>query len=99
MTKIYVLRAGNELMGTYSSLAKAQKAIDTYLLDLKDDFDAFDELVACADEPLRFSIDAISLDAKPIETAEDFSTQLQRTIGVVDYHEDSATYDVNYKTF
>ena len=88
MQKIYILSVSNTIIGVYTSLDKAKQAADQYVIDLSDDFDAYEEALDASDrhEPFRFIIKIVEPNQPATTTTGDTLDQIGTIIGKMIRH-------------
>lgn len=90
MQKIYILSASNTIIGAYTSLEKAKQAAEQYVVDMSDDFDAYEEALEASDrhEPFQFVIKIVEPDQPATQTADDTLNQIGTIVGKMIRHGD-----------
>lgn len=88
MQKIYILSISDNIIGAYTSLEKAKQAADQYVIDLSDDFDAYEEALDASDrhEPLRFIIKIVEPNQPATTTTGDMLDQIGTIISKMIRH-------------
>lgn len=88
MQKIYILSVSDTIIGAYTSLDKAKQAADQYVIDMSDDFDAYEEALDASDrhEPFQFVIKIVEPDQPATQTTGDTLNQIGTIVGKMIRH-------------